>query len=100
MSTESDQARITAIANQIWVDEGRPEGKHADHWKEAERRFRADTGEGLKADRPSGGNEQDAPGRPKTASNREQAHPNQQTQTGSSRLDAAAAQGKPLPRGR
>jgi hypothetical protein len=49
---------------------------------------------GLKSD-SSGVDQQDAPGRPKSASSREQTHPGQTTQTGSAELDGKAArQGK------
>ena len=97
MSDEQIAKRIEALAHQIWESEGRPDGRHAEHWNEAERRVRSDTREGLKADEAAGDYEQDAPGRPKTASSREQTQPGQQSQTGSAQLDAAAARGTRKP---
>jgi hypothetical protein len=100
MSNDEDARRIEALAYQIWEAEGRPEGRHADHWIEAQRRLRRDVNSqesaagkasGLAPDDDGDGDQQDSPGRPKSASTREQTHRNQTTQTGSAELDGRAA---------
>ena len=34
-----DQRRIEARAYQIWEDEGRPDGRDLDHWREAQQQL-------------------------------------------------------------
>ncbi|MEO8464480.1 MAG: DUF2934 domain-containing protein [Gammaproteobacteria bacterium] len=43
MTTEQN-SRIEALAYEIWEQQGRPEGRHEDHWAEAERRLRSQPG--------------------------------------------------------
>lgn len=61
----------------------------------------ASAAEGLEADAPprrAGGYEQDTPGRPKTASSRQQTSAGQSIQSGSAELDgASASRGKHRP---
>jgi len=33
---------ITQRAHRIWIEEGRPAGRHLEHWQEAERQLRGD----------------------------------------------------------
>ena len=40
MTTETEQA-VKARAHEIWEGEGRPEGRHAEHWSQAERELGA-----------------------------------------------------------
>ena len=42
MSTEQ---RIRELAYHLWIKEGRPEGHHDEHWKEAARRIAGESGE-------------------------------------------------------
>ena len=41
-----DQERIRQRAHEIWEEEGRPEGRHAEHWAQASRELEAEGGEG------------------------------------------------------
>jgi hypothetical protein len=103
MNTDRN-SRIERLAYKIWEEQGRPEGRHEENWAEAERRlrFEADGASGAEGARISddpvapsrlpealtrGGAAQDTPGRVNPASSRQQAHPNQATQTGSAEID-------------
>ncbi|MBI2965627.1 MAG: DUF2934 domain-containing protein [Chloroflexi bacterium] len=44
VTTREEQIRL--IAYQIWEEEGRPHGKHMEHWSQAERRWNQDSGAG------------------------------------------------------
>jgi hypothetical protein len=37
-----DEDRIRERAHQIWEGEGRPEGRHAEHWEQARREIEAE----------------------------------------------------------
>ncbi|MET0280137.1 MAG: DUF2934 domain-containing protein [Steroidobacteraceae bacterium] len=96
----SDDSHIQSLAHQIWEEQGKPHGRHDEHWHEAERRLAAakpveetpaGKAAGLEGDSAGTGSQQDAPGRPKSASNREQTHAGQSTQTGSAELDGQNA---------
>ena len=39
-----DQERIRQRAHEIWEGEGRPEGRHAEHWTQASREIEAQGG--------------------------------------------------------
>ena len=39
------EARIREQAHQLWVQEGKPEGRELAHWHEAERQVRAEAGD-------------------------------------------------------
>src|SRR5436190_756100 len=98
MATPQLFSRIQALAHSIWEREGRPEGRDQVHWEQAERQLReeaampseATLAEGLEPDaynRGNDGKQQDAPGRPKSASSRQQSHTDQSMQSGSTELD-------------
>jgi hypothetical protein len=38
----SDEERIRARAHEIWIQEGRPEGRHDQHWEQACREIEAE----------------------------------------------------------
>src|SRR4051812_47062808 len=40
-----DQERIRRRAHEIWEREGRPDGRHAEHWAEASQEIEAEGGE-------------------------------------------------------
>lgn len=50
---------ISALAHQIWEEEGRPEGKHEEHWRraaeEVERRHSTDDNAGIASGLHPGG---------------------------------------------
>lgn len=48
------QERIKQRAHEIWEREGRPEGRDADHWSQAEQELNSQTGEG---DQTGGGDQ-------------------------------------------
>jgi phosphotransferase system glucose/maltose/N-acetylglucosamine-specific IIC component len=48
------QERIKQRAHEIWESEGRPEGRDADHWSQAEQELNSQTGEG---DQTGGGDQ-------------------------------------------
>ena len=79
--------RIEELAHQIWEEQGRPDGRHEDHWSEAERRLSsgADTS---RTDAPDPAEAHDTPGRPTSSGSRQQTQKDQETQTGSPELDA------------
>lgn len=91
MSTQRDSQRIEDLAYQLWEEEGRPHGRHEEHWAEAERRLSNADEDGLASDAGAHAKEQDTPGRPKSASSRQQTQPGQSTLTGSASLDAKGA---------
>lgn len=100
MDIASKTRRIEAVAYQLWEREGRPAGRHLAHWAKAERLVDepASSVDGAAEDQKSGlqGDQdhsywQDTPGRPKTASSRQQTQPDQAIQTGAESLDS----GKP-----
>jgi hypothetical protein len=37
----TDSAAIAQRAHEIWIEEGRPEGRHLDHWTRAEQEVRS-----------------------------------------------------------
>jgi hypothetical protein len=41
MTRPSDLRRIQLLANQIWREAGCPQGRHQEHWSEAERRLQS-----------------------------------------------------------
>jgi hypothetical protein len=43
----ADEARIRERAHRLWEEEGRPEGRELEHWREAERQLRAEAGDSL-----------------------------------------------------
>lgn len=47
---EQDDDRIRTRAYQLWEEEGRPEGKHEDHWQRASREIAESFGSGGQAD--------------------------------------------------
>ena len=53
------QERIKQRAHEIWESEGRPEGRDADHWSQAEQELNSQTGEG---DQTGGGDQSWKPG--------------------------------------
>jgi hypothetical protein len=38
------QEQITQRAHRLWIEEGRPEGRHREHWEKAEAQLRAGSG--------------------------------------------------------
>lgn len=87
MSTPKSQD-IDILAHQIWEEQGRPEGKDKEHWAQAKQRLASDEQhKGLADDKGLKGPAQNTPGRPKTASSRQQTQPDQQIQSGSAALD-------------
>ncbi len=106
MATPQDFQRIRDRAYRIWEQEGRPDGRDAAHWEEAERQLRepdappseATLAPGLEPDAYSRGGDaregshQDTPGRAKSASSRQQTHANQLLQSGSEELDRRSSQ--------
>ena len=48
------QERIKQRAHEIWESEGRPEGRDADHWSQAEQELNSQTGKG---DQTGGGDQ-------------------------------------------
>jgi hypothetical protein len=98
MKTQRDSRYIEHLAYQIWEEQGRPNGRRKDHWAEAERRLNAEAEitstsvsqtDGQGDDAGATGRAQDTPGRPKSASSRQQTQPDQSTQTGSADLDGS-----------
>ena len=65
------QERIRQRAQAIWEREGRPEGRHEDRWREAEKEIAAEDS-GAAAARPKNDGEQakEAEGRPEARSHR------------------------------
>ena len=53
-----DQERICQRAHEIWEGEGRPEGRHAEHWAQASREIEAQDG---KASPPAPTSPEDSP---------------------------------------
>lgn len=47
MHTADDLERITALAHQIWVQEGRPSGRDREHWAQAEKELESDMSFGV-----------------------------------------------------
>ncbi len=82
MKTERE-SRLEILAYKIWEEQGRPDGREADHWAEAERRLRLESESPDRSAAPT----QDTPGRSKPSSSRQQTQPGQTTQTGSRELD-------------
>ena len=53
MAQQLQEERIRERAHALWEAEGRPEGREADHWREAERQTMLEEGLGEpQADRP------------------------------------------------
>jgi hypothetical protein len=44
-SINPSEEDITALAHQLWEEEGRPEGKADEHWRRAEAQLRGDADE-------------------------------------------------------
>jgi hypothetical protein len=42
MARRSDLRRIQLLANRIWREAGCPQGRHQEHWSEAERRLESE----------------------------------------------------------
>jgi hypothetical protein len=55
MQTIPDQELVARRAREIWEAEGRPEGRHAEHWRQAEQEFTPAEGGPPEAGKPSGG---------------------------------------------
>jgi hypothetical protein len=95
MATPQDFQRIQNLAYRIWEQEGRPEGRDAANWDEAQRQLRepdappseATLAPGMEPDAHSRDYQQNAPGRHKSASSRQQTHADQSLQSGASELD-------------
>lgn len=92
----TSRSDIERLAHQIWQDNGRPDGLAQDHWAEAERRLSKEAvitstelheQPGLERDNGATDLQQDTPGRPKSASSRQQTQSDQVTQSGSTELD-------------
>jgi hypothetical protein len=45
MTAPGEEQRLQLLAYQLWEQEGRPEGRHLEHWHEAKRRLHAETQE-------------------------------------------------------
>ena len=95
MKTKTErESRLEMLAYKIWEEQGRPEGRHEDHWAEAERRLGfefQDSSSSASHALAIEGKTQDTPGRSKPASSRQQTHPHQSSQTGSPALDGKPA---------
>ena len=51
----TDEARIRERAHRLWLEEGKPEGRELEHWREAERQLRAEAGDKLEPTPPDHG---------------------------------------------
>lgn len=48
--TDPSPEQIAALAQAIWIDRGRPEGRELDNWLEAERQLKGDVRQPISAD--------------------------------------------------
>lgn len=62
MRTPTQLERIQRLAYQLWEQDGRPEGRHLEHWQEAERQLEVEFRIGY----PDGSSE-DVPGETESA---------------------------------
>ena len=51
----TDDARIRERAQRLWLEEGKPEGRELEYWREAERQLRAEAGDMLEPTPPDRG---------------------------------------------
>jgi hypothetical protein len=83
---QDHQERIKQRAHELWESEGRPEGRDADHWSQAEQELHSQTGEG---DQTGGG---DQPGSGQEGGDQGgSGQAGENTQMNQSQPDAAAA---------
>jgi hypothetical protein len=52
-SPEEKEQRIRERAYQIWLDEGQPDGREREHWRQAEEQINAEEGEQSEPDEQS-----------------------------------------------